>query len=917
MRLLDRLFSVSVVVVALALSGALCPAAAPGPNSGRKALETRSGAVEEPAAPYGLRCEYLVAPLGIDVRQPRFSWVLGESQRGASQSAYQALVASSPSLLSQDPGDVWDSGKVESGNSTHVIYAGHPLASGSTYYWKVRWWDQDGRESSYSHPAEFGMGLLSRSDWKGEWISGGNELRKEFRIPAAVESARVYVTALGYYELRMNGHRIGHRVLDPAYTTYPKRVLYATYDVTSELEPGANALGVTLGGGWATLSLDGAFKGYYAHPALLLQLNVKLRNGHELSVSSDRTWKVTQGPILSDSVYNGEVYDARRETPGWDRPGFNDSGWQSAQAVPGSQGVLSAEMMPPIRVVDEIVPSRITHPKPGVYVYDMGQNMSGWAQLRVRGPRGTRITLRYAELIYPDGMINRDNLQSAKSRDVFILKGGGWETLHAHFTYHGFRYVELTGFPGTPSLDSLRGEVAHTAVQPAGGFFASKEILNRIQRLIHWSQLTNLMSIPTDCDNRSERQGWMGDAQVTAEEAMMNFFMPAFYTNFIRDIHDVEGPDGTVTDTVPHRYGSRPADPAWGTAYPVIVWNMWRQYGDRRILEENYDGLKKYVEFLRSRAPNNILSYSYYGDWVSLVPTPGAFVSACYYYDDVRILSQIARVLNRTADAASYSALAGQIKDAINGKFFDSQTGEYATGTQTANAMALAMGLVPHGQRGDVAGNLYNDIVYYHNTHVTTGFIGVRWLMPALTLTGHPDVAYELATRTSFPSWGYMVKKGATTLWELWQQKTGPSMNSQDHAMFGSVGTWFYKALAGINQQPGTAGYAHILIEPQVVEDLHWASGSIYTLRGMVSSSWVHKPGVITLKVAIPVGAESTVILPSEPQWTNITVRESGHLVWQAGQYQPGDAGVTGASQTPAGIAIQVGSGDYSFVVSG
>jgi alpha-L-rhamnosidase len=905
----------ALTIVALAQTCAWCAAEARSANIG--ASGAQGSALHAPSAPYGLRCEYLVAPLAIDVRQPRFSWVLDEGERGASQSAYQVLVASSRGLLSQDRGDLWDSSKVKSANSTQVVYAGSALTSGGVYYWKVRWWDQDGRESAYSRPAKFGMGLLLRSDWKGEWIGGGNELRKEFRIPSAIKSARVYITALGYYELRINGRRVGHRVLDPAYTTYPKRVLYSTYDVTSELAPGPNVLGVMLGGGWATLSRGGAFKGYYEHPALLLQFDAMLSNGQELTVSSDRSWKVTQGPIVRDSVYDGEVYDARRETPGWDRPGFDAAGWENAQVVPGSSGTLSAEMMPPIRVVDEIVPKSVTNPEPGFYVYDMGQNMSGWARLRVRGPRGTRVTLRYSELLYPDGMINRANLRSAKSRDVFILKGGGWETFHAHFTYHGFRYVEVTGFPGTPGLDSLRGEVVHTAVQPAGSFVASKEILNRIQQLIDWSQLTNLMSIPTDCDNRDERQGWMGDAQVTAEEAMMNFFMPAFYTDFIRDIRDVEGSDGTVTDTVPHRYGSRPADPAWGTAYPVIVWDMWREYGDRRVLEENYDGLKKYVEFLRSRAPNNILSYSYYGDWVSLVPTPGAFVSACYYYYDVQILAQIARVLNRTPDEATYNALASRIKDAINSKFLDSQTGEYATGTQTANAMALAMGLVPNDMRGQVAGNLYNDVVYYHNTHVTTGFIGVRWLMPALTRTGNPDVAYELATRTSFPSWGYMIKKGATTLWELWQQKTGPSMNSQDHAMFGSVGAWFYKVLAGIDQQPGTAGYAHLLIEPQVVEDLHWASGSIHTMRGLVSSSWVHTPGQISLKVIVPVGSDATVILPTELQWTNISVRESGRPIWQAGRYLPGDPGVNSARQSRRGIAVHVGSGDYSFVIAG
>jgi alpha-L-rhamnosidase len=868
-----------------------------------------------PSAPFSLRCEYLVNPLGIDVRQPRFSWLLQDSERDESQSAYQVLVATSPALLAKGTGDQWDSGKAPSDNTAQVAYAGKPLESGRTYYWKVRSWDKEGRASPYSEPASFGMGLLSRDDWKGKWISGGNELRKSFRLPAAVVRARVYVTALGYYILYVNGKRIGHKVLDPAFTTYSKRVLYSTYDVSSDLKPGLNAIGVMLGGGWATLSNGNAFHGYYSNPALLLQMNVELEGGRTFSLASDGSWKAAQGPILEDSVYNGEVYDARRETPGWDRPGFDDSAWKDAQVVEGSQGILSAEMMPPIRVVDEIVPVAITNPEPGFYVYDMGQNISGWARLRVRGPRGTRMLLRYAELVYPDGMINRANIRNAKSRDIYILKGGGWETYHAHFTYHGFRYVEVTGFPGTPGLDSIRGEVVHTDVKPAGSFLASKQILNEVQHLIHWSQLTNLMSIPTDCDQRDERQGWMGDTQVTAQEAMMNFGMAAFYTNFIRDIHDVQGPDGTLTDTVPHRYGSRPADPAWGTAYPQLVWYMWQQYGDRRILEENYDGVKKYVEFLRSRAHNNILAYSYYGDWVSLLETPGAFVSACYYYYDVQILSQMAQVLGKTADAQAYAQLATQIRDAMNQKFLNS--GNYANGTQTANAMALALGLPPAQSRGDVAGNLYNDIVYYHNTHVTTGFIGVDWLMPALTETGHPDVAYELATQTTYPSWGYMVKKGATTLWELWQDKTGPSMNSHDHAMFGSVGAWYYHALAGIRQKPGTAAYRHVVIDPQVVEDLHWASGTIHSIRGVVSSTWVHKPGEIKLHVIVPDSADASVVMPQEEQWTQVVVHEGNQVVWQDGHFVSGDPGVTGAALTEGRITLEIGSGDYSFAARG
>ncbi len=861
------------------------------------------------ARPSNLRCEYLVNPVGIDVRQPRFSWILNHSERGQKQSAYQILVATQSQALDQEKGDQWDSGNVASEESTQVVYGGPPLESGRAYYWKVRYWDKQRRASPYSQTAQFEIGLLAREEWKGGWIGGANQLRTEFQLPGAAVRARAYICGLGYYELRINGAKVGNNVLDPAWTTYDKRVLYVTYDVTSFLNRGANAIGVMLGKSW------------YGSRALLLQMNIELPGGKRISIASNPSWKAKDGPITSDSIYDGETYDARSETAGWDRPGFDDSGWTAAQAVEGPKGILSAQMMPPIQVVDTMVPVALTNPKPGMYVYDMGQNLSGWAQLRVSGPRGAAVTLRFTELIYDNGMINRDNLRSAKARDIYILRGEGVEVYEPRFTYHGFRYVEVTGYPGTPSLDTLRGRVVHTAVETTGSFVASKQVLNQIQKLIRWSQQTNLFSIPTDCDQRNERMGWMGDAQVTAEEAMLNFDMAAFYSNFIRDIRDVQTPQGFVTDTVPHKYGSGPADPAWGTAYPLLCWYMWEQYGDRRVLEEQYDGLKKYVEYLRSRATDNILSYSYYGDWVAVEHTPGEYVSAAYYYYDVWILQRIAEVLGKTEDAQTYSQLAAQIKDAFNRKFLDPNTGNYANGTQTANAMALSLDLVPRDRRGKVAGNLTNDIVYTHNTHLTTGFIGVKFLMPALTRIGRSDLAYELATQTTYPSWGYMISRGATTLWELWQEKTGPSMNSHNHAMFGSVGAWFYQALGGINlgSHPGSggAGYRHIRIEPRIVEDLRSASASVETIRGPVSSSWSHSPGVITLEVMIPVNTDAQVVISKQDYMTDVTVREGDQVVWDKSHYVAGDAGVTGAKEDRNAITFEVGSGHYSFKLTG
>jgi len=869
------------------------------------ALRPTQGA-NGPLPPSNLRCEYLRNPLGIDARQPRFSWVLAHTGRGQKQSAYQVLVATRPELLGQDEGNQWDSGKVESEDSIQVPYNGKPLESGHAYSWKVRYWDKDGRPSPYSQAAQFEMGLLSSEEWKGQWIGGANQLRTEFRLPDAVTRARAYVCGLGYYELRINGSKVGSSVLDPAWTMYDKRVLYTTYDVTSFLKSGANAVGVMLG------------EGRYKSRALLLQVYIELASGKRISVTSSPSWKAHNGPIVSDSIYDGELYDATLETPGWDMPGFNESGWAAAQPVKSPGGVLSAQMMPPIRVVDTMVSRTLANPAPGVYVYDLGQNFAGWAQLRVKGPRGTRVRLRFTELIYDNGMIDRENLGSAKAQDIYVLRGDDApEVFEPHFTYHGFRYVEVTGFPGTPGLDSLRGRVVHTAVDSVGNFAASQPTLNRIQRIIRWGQSSNLHSIPTDCDQRSERLGWMGDAQVTAEEAMLNFDMAAFYTNFIRDMRDVQGPDGTITDIVPHLGDGRPADPAWGTAYPLICWYMYEQYGDRRILEEDYEGLKKYVEFLRSRAPDNVLRYSYYGDWVAIEKTPGALVSDAYYYWDVQILAKTAELLGKSADAQAYAQLAEQIKEAFNREFFDPKTGNYANGTQTANTLPLFLDLVPKESRGAVAGHLGDDIVYTHNTHVTTGFIGVKYLLPLLTRLGRSDLAYELAVQTTYPSWGYMIENGATTLWEIWQNKIGPAMNSHNHPMLGSLGAWFYQALAGINVEPGGAGYQHIRIEPQIVRDLTWASGTVNTIRGTVSSSWTHSSGVITLDVDIPVNSDARVVLPRVDALTEVTVREGDRVIWENGRFVPSVPGITAAREEHGAITFEVGSGQYAFRLTG
>jgi len=853
-----------------------------------------------PATPVSLRCEYLVNPMGVDMANPRFFWIVDHAQRGQVQSAYQILVSSDPQAAA---GDVWDSGKIASAKSTQVVFAGKALASGKSYFWKVKVWDRDGGESVWSDVARFDTGLLDKSEWKGVWIGSKNQLRKEFTLKGRVKRARAYIAGIGYYELRLNGRKAGNRVLDPAWTTYDKRVLYATYDVTNSLREGANAVAVNLGNGW------------YKSRALLIQLNIEIEDGGTTSVVSDTTWKAADGPIIADSVYDGESYDARREMPGWERPGFDDKAWPAAAAVKGPAGVLSAELMPAIQVVDTIVPFEMSSPLPGTYIFDMGQNFSGWARLRVSGPRGTDVRLRFAELLFPNGTMNQDNLRSAQAEDHYILRGEGEETWEPRFTYHGFRYVEVTGFPGTPTLETIRGRVVHTAVEPVGSFAASKDVLNGIQRIITWGQKTNLHGIPTDCDQRDERMGWMGDAQGTAEEAIMNFDMAAFYTNFMRDIRDVQDDKGRLSDTVPHVWGGENADPAWATAYPLICWYMYQYYGDTRVLEEHYGALRKYVEFLRSKAENGLVKFSSYGDWVAIEKCPGAIVSSFYYLYDVRILADAARVLGKTQDAALYDKLAAEIRAAFNREYYDPKTGDYADGTQTANTLPLFLG-IPTEREGGAWGRLFDDVVYKHNAHLTTGIIGTKYIMEVLTKFGAPDLAYDIACKTDFPSWGYMIASGATTLWELWQNREGSSMNSHNHPMFGSVGAWFYKALAGINLAPGTTGFDKILIQPQMVRDLTHASGSTRTVRGEVACAWSRTELSARVEVTVPFGSEAEVVIP-KLNLRDIKVTEGGKTIWADGHYAAGVAGLAGAIDKDGAIRIQTGGGRYVFVLEG
>ncbi|MBC7188028.1 MAG: family 78 glycoside hydrolase catalytic domain [Calditrichaeota bacterium] len=893
----------------------------------------------KPIAPLDLRFEYLCNPIGIDVQRPRFSWVVEPVRRGQRQLAYQLIVSSEAAHVERGIGDVWDTGRVDSAQTCHVVYQGPPLASRRRYFWRVRHWDERGKASQWSAPAYFETGLQPH-EWRASWIGkkAGEEfqtklpllfgkelsagvharpvyLRKEFRLPAQVRQARIYVCGLGYYELRLNGKKVGDRVLDPPQTDFHKIALYSTYDVTDML--GAeNALAVILGNGRHIKAFG------FGHPRLILQAHIWLEDGSEVVIVSDPSWKVGYGPLMEDGIYHGERYDARLEMPGWDAPGFDDSAWEAAVAVDGPP--LAAQMMPPIRVTGTRSACALWSPAAGVYVYDFGQNFTGWARLRVRGPRGTEVRMRYAELVTQEGQINTAPNQNAEATDVYVLSGNGVEYYEPRFTYHGFRYVELTGFPGVPTLEDVEARVVHSDVAPTGEFHCSNELLNQIHRNVLWGQRSNLMSIPTDCPQRDERHGWMGDAHLSAEEAILNFDMAAFYTNFLRNIQLAQQEDGGVPDIVPPYLPlAYPADPAWGSAYNIIAWYLFHYYGDQRVLETHYEALKRYVEFLRGNADGHIIrSMGKYGDWCppgSIFPkkTGLDLTSTWYYYYDVVLLARMAEVLGKAEEAAQYNGLAQKVREAFNSEFLEED--QYRAKrlspidklpNQTSNVLPLFLDMVPAEKKAAVIEKLVHSIVTEHDSHLDTGILGTCYVLDVLTDNGHAELAYTLASQDSYPSWGYMVREGATTLWERWEKLTNRGMNSQNHIMFGSVDAWFYRAIAGI--RCAAPGWKKVVVKPHLFSGLSFAAGRVRTVLGTVEVAWERRDQGVTVSVRIPVGAEAEVHLPLLSQ--HPSVLEGGKAVLRKGKLSPRlPEGVAMARIEQDRLVLQVGSGSYRF----
>jgi len=843
-----------------------------------------------------LRCEYMQDPVGVDAPRPQLGWRLESSSGGVRQSAYQILVASTPELLARDQGDLWDSGRVEASDSVHVLYGGSALSSRLRCYWKACVWDESGRRSDWSQPALWEMGLLRPEDWQGRWIGSGlpkeprpaagfftstNQLtelkqqvkvngrstllRKKFVLRLPVRQARLYVTGLGYYEASCNGRRVGDRVLAPAKTNYRQWVLYDTYDLTACLVPGTNAVGIMLGNGWFnpyTKWWEPYRMQWFGSKRALAQLHVEYADGSTEVIASDGSWQTAPGPVLYSCVFDGEVYDAMQELPKWDRAEASDANWIPANVVEPPGGRLMAHLMPPIKVIEHISPLAVKQPKPGVQVFDFGQNFAGWSRLSVSGPRGTRIRLRYAEDVHEDGSLDVTSNEHADATDTYVLKGGGVEMYEPRFTFHGFRYVELTGFPGKPGLTNLLGCVVHTACANTGSFACSNELLNRIHRATVWSQRSNLMGYPMDCPQRDERLGWFGDAMVSMEEAQFNFDMPAFYNHWLNGVRlNQNGPNGDISIVSPRPYIPDEPDPTWSSAYLVMAWQYYVHYGDRAFLSQQFDAMTRYVDYLGTQATNHILPKYWIGDWGTIVEgwkegEPVSVVTAFYYYD-ARIVAKAARALGRPAEEKKYAALAQQIRTAFNRKFFDPQKKQYEQGTQFGNAFPLFLGLADPADEPAVLKNILQDLER-KKWHFNVGVLGSKYLIEALTEHGQPSAAYTLATQTGYPSWAHLLEGGRTTLSEFWDLH-----GSHNHVMLGSIDGWFYRTLAGIQLDEEHPGFEHFFIKPYIPKSLSFVNASIQAVRGPVTVNWTNTNGLFELSVSVPANSTATICVPA------------------------------------------------------
>lgn len=929
--------------------------------------------------PVHLRCEYLENPVAVDTTRPRLSWEVTSAARGQSQTAYRVLVASSARKLAQDLGDLWDSGKVASGRTAQIEYRGQPLRSRQEAYWKVKVWDKDDLPSDWSRPAQWTMALLAPSDWQAEWITFNQTapfhtnraqlylpparyFRREFVPVKPVRRALWRATALGLYELQLNGRKVGDAFFTPGWTDYRQRVYYQTYDVTRLLKPGPNALGAILAEGW--------YSGYLAYgllvglgpnktgrdiygrtPAFMAQLELEYTDGSREIVPTDLTWKTTSlGPEREADILMGEVYDARLEMPGWSRAGFADRQWEPVlpaaiyqhQMAPFFDNEGRVRMMdfgfirpaqleaypaPPVRVTQEIKPIRMTSPTNNVYIFNLGQNFAGIVRLKVKGPAGTTITLRYGEMLYPDGRLMTENLRKARATDTYILKGDPkGEIWSPRFTFHGFQYVEVTGLPGKPEPDTITGLVLHSAVPLKSSFECSDSVINRLFKNIVWTQRANFLELPTDCPQRDEREGWMGDAQIYARSATYNADVAAFYSKWLREVVEAQLDYGPYPDYCPYPFmvGRGGVATGWTDAGIIVPYTVWKVYGDTRLLERLWPSMTRFMQW-RRKVAKDYLGIAHpdgngYGDWLNLnEPTPLEFLDTIYLGYTTRLMAEMAAALGRAEEAADYQDLFRKIRQAFMAKYVKAD-GTFTVDTQTAYATAIYSGLLPEEGRAQAGARLAQKIKE-REYRMSTGFLGTQPLLPALTASGHHDLAVRLFQSRRFPSWGFEVEQGATTIWERWDSFTkefgfngasgnqNASMNSFAHYAFGAVCEWMFATLAGVDT--ARDGFRQIVLQPHPPTPgsnpentpISWVKVSYDSINGPIQVHWRRSPGLFDYAVTLPANTTATLYLPAN--------RLNG--VFEGGKPVAKARGIKVVGFENQRAILELGSGAYRF----
>ena len=876
----------------------------------------------------GLKCEYLTNPLGLNILHPRFTWQIESQEENYIQTAYEIRVATSVMMLDQKNKLVWNSGKVYSDHSVNVEYKGKTLESKTRYFWQVRIWDNKGRATPWSEPAWWETALIDSSLWKAEWIAAPGKVaedhrpvyfRKEFPCSKKIASARLYISSHGLYQVFINGEKVTSDLFTPGWTSYNKRTQYQTYDITNLLKP-QNAIGAIVGDGWYRGNIGGKVQRNYFgdKSALIAQMEITFSDGTSQLIATDGSWKTGNGPLILSDIYNGETYDATLETEGWDLPGFKAGSYITAIILDHPKNILIAPVSYPVRAIAEQIPQKIITTPKGETVYDMGQNMVGWIRLKVKGNRGDHVILKFAEVLDKEGNFYTDNLRKAKATDEYILKGGEEETFEPYFTFHGFRFVKLENYPGTPDLNSITGVVIHSDMPQTGTFTCSDSLINRLQQNIQWGQKGNFLDIPTDCPQRDERLGWTGDAQVFAPTAAFNYDVAPFFTKWMADLAADQLPNGKVPDVIPDVRSGRGTSTAWGDVAIIVPWTLYLAYGDIQILENQYASMKAWVEYMHSRAGNDNLwtGDDQLGDWLAFASTdsdyPGAttdkdLIANAYFAWSTNLLAQTATILGKKEDAAKYVELVTDIKAAFVHEFV-TPAGRLVSNTQTAYSLALSFGLMPEELIPKAAGYLAEDVKKME--HLTTGFVGTPLLCNALSDNGYADLAFMLLMNKEYPSWLYPVTRGATTIWERWDgQKPDGSfqdvtMNSFNHYAYGAIGQWLYQYVAGIQNDPKAPGYKHFVLQPHPGGGLTSATGSLKTLFGTIKSDWKLENQRLTYSCSIPPNSSATVNF-NHSEAKDITINNLPLLKY----------GLAKISENNQKVKIELGSGNYIFVL--